>query len=116
MTLSKIGQREYALTVDAIKKQLLSQNKIISALDGCTSTNKLAIDLVIVYYTDRNWELHEIQLAFYEVDPSFISTIESELWMISLGQSYWSKASRTFERRAWTFWAYWWPISWHYDC
>jgi len=42
-TLSNICHREYALTVDAIKKQLPSRNKVSLALDGWTSTNKLAI-------------------------------------------------------------------------
>jgi hypothetical protein len=55
MTLSNICQREYALTVDAIKKQLPSQNEVSLALDGWTSTNKLAITSVVVYYRDHNW-------------------------------------------------------------
>jgi len=38
-TLSNICWREYALTVDAIKKHLLLRNKFSLALDGCTSTN-----------------------------------------------------------------------------
>jgi len=33
-TLSTICRREYALTVDAIKKQLPLRNKVSSALDG----------------------------------------------------------------------------------
>jgi len=67
-TLSNICCAEYALTVDAIKKQLPSQNKVSLALDGWTSTNKLAITLVIVYYMDRKWALREVQLTFDEVD------------------------------------------------
>jgi len=55
MTLSNICQREYALTVDAIKKQLRSQNIVSSALDGWTSTNNLAITAVIAYYMHHNW-------------------------------------------------------------
>jgi len=46
-TLSNICRREYALTVDAIKKQLPIRNKVSLALDGWTSTNKLAITSVI---------------------------------------------------------------------
>jgi len=38
-TLSNICWREYALTVDAIKKHLLLRNKFSLALDGWTSTN-----------------------------------------------------------------------------
>jgi chaperone required for assembly of F1-ATPase len=51
-TLSTICRREYALTVDAIKKQLPVQNKVSLALDGWTSANKLAIKSVIAYYMD----------------------------------------------------------------
>ena len=46
-TLNNICRREYALTVDAIKKLLPSRNKVRLALDGWTSTNKFAITLVI---------------------------------------------------------------------
>jgi len=49
-TLSNICRREYALTVDAIKKQLLLRNKVSLGLDGWTSTNRLAITLVITNY------------------------------------------------------------------
>jgi len=52
LTLSNICQREYALTVDAIKKQLPIRNKVSLALDGWTSTNKLAIMSVIAYSMD----------------------------------------------------------------
>jgi hypothetical protein len=43
MTLSNICRRESALTADAIKKQLPVRNQVSLALDGWTSTNKLAI-------------------------------------------------------------------------
>jgi len=76
-TLGNICRREYALTVDAIKKQLPIRNKVSLALDGWTSTNKLAITSVIAYYMDRNWALHEVQLAFDEVDRLFCSRFES---------------------------------------
>ena len=76
-TLSNICRREYALTVDAIKKQLPLRNKVSLALDGWTSTNKLAITSVIAYYMDRNWALREVQLAFDEVNHLFISRFES---------------------------------------
>jgi len=76
-TLSKICRREYALTVDAIKKQLPIQNKVSLALNGWTSTNNLAITSVIAYYMDRNWALREVQLAFNEVDRLFCSRFES---------------------------------------
>ena len=51
-TLSNICRREYTLTVDAIKKQLPSRNKVSLALDGWTSTNKFGITSVIAYYMD----------------------------------------------------------------
>jgi len=76
-TLSNICRREYALTVDAIKKQLPLRNLISLALDGWTSTNKLAITSVIAYYMDRKWALRKVQLAFDEVDRLFCSRFES---------------------------------------
>jgi hypothetical protein len=51
-TLSNICRRDYALTVDAIDKQLSSQNEFSLALDRWTFTNILAITLVIAYYMD----------------------------------------------------------------
>jgi hypothetical protein len=76
-TLSNICRGEYALTVDAIKKQLPLPNKVSLALDGWTSTNKLAITSVIANYMDRNWALREVQLAFDEVNRLIISHFES---------------------------------------
>jgi len=51
-TLSTICRRVYTLTVDAMKTQLPSTNKVSVALDGWTSTNKLAIMPVIGYNID----------------------------------------------------------------
>jgi len=48
------------MTVDAIEKQLPSRNKVRLALDGWTSTKKLAITSVITYYMDRNLPLPEV--------------------------------------------------------
>jgi len=76
-TLSNICWREYALTVDAIKNQLPIRNKVSLALDGWTSTNKLAITSVIAYYMDRSWALCEVHLSFDEVDRLFCSCFES---------------------------------------
>ena len=75
-TVSIICWREYALTVDAIKKQMPSQNKVSLALDGWTSTNKLAIMSVIAYYMDRYCALCDVQLAFNKFDRLFISLFE----------------------------------------
>jgi len=77
MTLSKICRREYALTVDAIEKQLPSHNEVSLALDRWTSTNKPAIRLVVAYYMDRNWAWREVPLEFDEVDRLFFSNFES---------------------------------------
>jgi len=76
-TLSNICWMEYALTVDATRKQLPLRNTVSLALDGWTSTNKLAITLVIAYYTDQNWALREVQPAFDKVDHLFCSHFES---------------------------------------
>jgi len=75
--LSNICRREYALKGDAIQNQLPSPNKVSSAVDEWTSTNKLASRSVIGCYMDRNWALSEIQLAFDEVDRLFFSLFES---------------------------------------
>jgi len=71
-TLSNMCRREYSLTVDAIKKQLPTRNKVSLALDGWTSTNKLAIKSGIVYYIDHNWAIREVQLAIDEVSSLFL--------------------------------------------
>jgi len=114
-TLSNIYCREYAVTEDAIKKQLPLQNKASLALDGWTSTNKLALTSVIAYYIDRNWALCEVQLTFDEVDCLFCSCFKCYLKMICQGPTYWSKASRTFEGRVWSFGDYRRPLAWYYD-
>jgi hypothetical protein len=75
-TRSIIRHREYVLTVDAIKKQLPSQNKVSLSFDGWTSTNKLAMTSVIAYYMDGNWALRVVQLAFDEVDRLFFSAFK----------------------------------------
>jgi len=46
-SLSNICRREYALTVDAIQKPLPSWNEVCLALDWWTSTNNVAMTLVI---------------------------------------------------------------------
>jgi len=76
MTLSNTCQREYALTMDTIKKELPSRNKVSLTLDGWISSNKLAITSVIAYYMDWNWALREVQLAFDDVDWLFYFTFE----------------------------------------
>jgi len=76
-TLSSISRGEYPLTMDPIKKQLPSRNKVSLVLDGWTSTIKLAITSVFAYYLDRNWAMCEGQLAFDEVDRLFFSCFES---------------------------------------
>jgi len=76
-TLSNICRREYALTVDAIKKQLLSRNKVSLDLHGWIWTNKVAITSDIAYYIDRNWALGKVQFAFDEVNHLLFTHCES---------------------------------------
>jgi len=76
-TITNICWREYALTLDAIKKQLPLWNKVSSALHRWTWPNKLAITSDIAQYMDRNWSLCEVQLAFDEVDNLFFPHYES---------------------------------------
>jgi len=114
ITLSIISPRQYALTMDAIKKQLPSQNKACLALDGWTVTHQVAITSVTTHYRDQNWALGEEQLAFDEVDSLFFSMFKSQLMMIRQVPTYWSKASHTCEGRAWSFWAYRRPIAREY--
>jgi hypothetical protein len=97
-TLRHICRREYTLTVDAIKKQLPSINKLSLALNGWISTNKLAISSVFTDYIDRNWALREVQLAFDEFDRSIFSHLESSLRITGHGSAYRSTESRTFAR------------------
>jgi len=114
-TLSNICKREYTLTVNAIKKQLPSTNEVSLALDGWTSTNKLAIRLFIADYMDRNWALREVQLAFDGVDSRIFSYFESSLRTTGQGSAYGSTSSRTFERRYWLFRTQWRPCPRNYD-
>jgi len=76
MTLSNICRRDYAPTVDVLKKQLPSWNKVTLALDGWTSSKELSIKLVAAYDIDRNWAFSELQLAINDVDRLFISHFE----------------------------------------
>jgi hypothetical protein len=57
-TLSHICRREYALTVDTIIKQLLSRKEDSLALDGWTSTTKLALTSVITSGMNGKWALY----------------------------------------------------------
>jgi len=107
-THSNICRKEYALTVDAIKRKLPSGNKVSLALDRWTSTNKLVITSVIVYDMDQNWAMRDVHLAFDEIDHLFFSGFESWLRMISHGPPYWSNATHIFEGRASSCSAYWW--------
>jgi hypothetical protein len=63
MTVSNIHSREYALTLDAITKQMLSRNKVCVPSDKQTSTTKLAITAVIAYCMDQNYALRELELT-----------------------------------------------------
>jgi len=69
---------DYSLTVDAIMKQLPSRNEVSSALEGWTSTSKLAITLVIVYYMDQNWAVQAVQLAVDQVDDPYFTLSKAD--------------------------------------
>jgi hypothetical protein len=99
-TLGNICRRDYALTVDVIKKQLPRQNKISLTLDGWTSTKTRAMMSVIAYCMNRNWVLSEVQLTFDEVECLFGSCFDSELRMSRQGATYWSKINYKFKERA----------------
>ena len=86
-TLSNSCRREYSLTVDAIKKELPSANKVSLASDGWTSTKKLAIKSVIAYCIDRSCTLQEVQLAIHEVDSPFFFVF----WMLI--KNNWSRVN-----------------------
>jgi len=114
-THCNICQRESALTVDVIEKQLPSRNKVSQALDGWTFTNKLAMMSVTAYYMYQTWVLREVQLTFEEVVCIFFTVFIIELRMIDQWPTYSSKASHTFKGRARSFEAYWWLFAWYYD-
>jgi hypothetical protein len=76
-TLSNSCWREYILTVDAIKKQLPSRNKIFLPLDRLTFTNIVGMMLGIACYLNRNWVWREVQLTLDEVDHLFFSVSKS---------------------------------------
>jgi len=76
-THSIICCKEYALTVDAIQKQLASHNNVSLASDEWTSPIKPAITSVIAYNMDRNWALREVHLVFNEVEHLFLFRCES---------------------------------------
>jgi hypothetical protein len=85
-TLSNICRREYARTIEAIREQLPKSNKISLAIDGWTSTNKLAITSVIGYYIARDWTLKEVQLAFDEVNMASACILQVILLISTLGE------------------------------
>jgi len=76
-TFVNVCLRQYVPTVDAITKQLASQNSVTLSLDGCISTNKLAKTSVITDYMNAYWALREVQLTFDEVDRPFFCTFDS---------------------------------------
>jgi len=104
-TLRNSCWRKYTLTVDAIKKQLRSRNKVGLAFEGWTFTKKFAIMSIMVYYMNGNWMLREVQMAFNEVDRAFIPDFERSLWITCQGSIYRGKASWTVEGSSWSFWA-----------
>jgi hypothetical protein len=92
-TLNIICRGEYALSVDSINNQLLSENLDNLLLDGWTSMYKLAITALIAYGMDRDWASREGQLAFGDVEHLSFSTLENYSKMIDQMPSDGSKAS-----------------------
>jgi len=76
-TLSNNCRREYALTVDAFKKQLPLRNRVSIALDGWTSTNKLAMTSDVAYYIDRNWSLSDFNSLSMRFIPCSVPISEA---------------------------------------
>jgi len=76
MTITNICTTEYALTVDAIRKQLPTQNEVTLACAGWTLMNKLVITTVIASYGHRNCVLHQVQLTLNEFDFKIISSFK----------------------------------------
>jgi hypothetical protein len=70
-THSNIRPKEYSVNVDAIVKQLAFQNRVTSALVGCTSTNKFAIMSFNTYYRDRHWALRVVNSPSIRLIPYF---------------------------------------------
>jgi len=75
--LSTICLGGLELTVDVINKQLLAQRKFNLALDGWTSINKIARTSVIAYYINQDQALHEVQVAFANVNRQFVACFEN---------------------------------------
>jgi len=76
-TQSNICRREFTLTVDEIKKQLPSRNKVSLAMDLGTSPNKLAVMLGVAYYMDAHRALRKLQFALDKVDSQLFSLFQS---------------------------------------
>jgi hypothetical protein len=63
----RLLKSEYDITVQSIRRAIPKDQKVSLALDGWTSSNKLAVVSVIMYYISPDWSLKEVQLAFEEV-------------------------------------------------
>jgi hypothetical protein len=102
-TLSNICWNEYTMTVHTIRKQLPSRNNAGLALDRQTSTNKLAITLVMAYYMNQNWTLREVKLALDEVDSLLFLYFPSSILITGQWSTYWSWDRWTFEGSSGSF-------------
>ena len=65
--LRRLLATDYEKTTKAIRDNIPEGQKVGLALDGWTSSNKLAISSVIMYYISKSWELQKVQIAFEEV-------------------------------------------------
>jgi len=70
---------------------------------------------VIDNYMVQNCAFCEVYLVFNEVDHIFFSGFDGWLRMKLCQPTYCSKASRTFQGRAWSCLTHWQPFAWYYD-
>jgi len=85
MSITNIFRRHYALTVDIISKQLPSRNTVSLALDGSTSRNKVAIMLVIAYYTieiEHNMRCDSLSMRL--IYNSLLLSKASQEWQVRI--------------------------------
>lgn len=84
--------------VDAIEMPLPTKNSVSFAVDGWTSTNKLASTSDIACYMNPNLVFQDMPLAFDKVNIQLLSYFNSTVSITGLRSTYASTPSLTFER------------------
>lgn len=74
---SSICWAEFRLSADIFKKHWVTRNEVSLSLDGWTSTNTLAVRLIIPYYMDCKWVSGEVQHTFHEGDRLYMFYFKS---------------------------------------